>query len=178
MQRIHGEVRDKIEDLDSVKRIADIIRHLQTHKSSIPGPLEGGISRGLWWEQEPVNLKGEVARFEKHIQNRLVGKQQGWTVELGEFALNHNDIAPRNLIWMPDGRISLIDWTHAGFYPWVLELAVLEFNTQACKDVGFTIPLIDEFEPLITGTPSQNQKAFGSEAEPSYRMPVPTLSLL
>lgn len=148
MQRIPGEVRDKVEDLESVKRVADIIRHLQTHKSKTPGPLEGGTSRGLWWEEEPVDLKGEVARFEKYIQNRLVGKQQGWTVELGEFVLNHNDIAPRNLIWMPDGRISLIDWAHAGFYPWVLELAVLEFNTQERKDVGFTFPLIDEFEPL------------------------------
>lgn len=61
MQRIHGEVKDKIEDVQSVKRVADFIRHLQTHKSSIPGPLEGGISRGLWWENEHVDLKGEVA---------------------------------------------------------------------------------------------------------------------
>ncbi|KAG9684798.1 hypothetical protein KCU95_g12838, partial [Aureobasidium melanogenum] len=148
MQRIHGEVRDKIENLQSVTRVADIIRHLQTHKSSIPGPLDGGISRGLWWENEHVDLKGEVARLEEYIRRRMVGKQQGWSVELGEFVLNHNDIAPRNLIWMPDGRICLIDWAHAGFYPWVLELVVLEFNTQEGKDLGFTLALSKKFEPL------------------------------
>ncbi|CAD0098120.1 unnamed protein product [Aureobasidium mustum] len=148
MQRIHGQVRKRVEDLQSVRRIADIIRHLQTHKSNIPGPLGGGISRGLWWENEDADLRGEVARFAEYIKRRLKGPQQGWTFDMGEFVMNHNDIAPRNIIWMPDGSISLIDWAHAGFYPWLLELAILEFNTDGTEDLGFTIPLIAEFEPL------------------------------
>ncbi|CAD0114042.1 unnamed protein product [Aureobasidium uvarum] len=148
MQRIRGEVRDRIEDCASVRRVADIVRHLQTHKSSIPGPLEGGISRGLFWENEHVDLRGEVGRLAEYIRRRLVGGQQGWGVGLGEFVLNHNDIAPRNLIWMTDGRICLIDWAHAGFYPKLLELVVLEFNTQEGNDLGFTLALSGELGPL------------------------------
>lgn len=157
MQRIHGQVRKRIEDLHSIRRIADIIRHLQTHKSDTPGPLGGGVSRGLWWEEEDVNLRGQVSRFAEYINRRLIGPQQGWTFEMGEFVMNHNDIAPRNIIWMPDGRISLIDWAHAGFYPWILEMVVLEFNTQCGADLGFTIPLAEEFEPL--SETDQNNRA-------------------
>ncbi|KAK5999802.1 hypothetical protein QM012_005208 [Aureobasidium pullulans] len=171
MQRMHGQVRKRIEDLHSVRRVADIIRHLQTHKSSVPGPLGGGVSRGMWWENEDVNLRGSVARLAEYIKRRLKGPQQGWTFEMSEFVMNHNDIAPRNIIWLPDGRISLIDWAHAGFYPWLMELVVLEFNTQCGEDLGFTVPLSEEFEPLSEAE-QKNKASLQMAWFNSHRYPV------
>lgn len=52
------------------------------------------------------------------------------------------DIAPRNIIWLDDGRVCLLDWVSAGFYPRLLEFASLFcqeycFSEMLLKAVGF-----------------------------------------
>ena len=149
MEIIEGTVRNLVEDDESIIRIAHIIHHLQTHESKVPGPLCGGTSRGLFWENEYVELVSPE-RLEMYINRRMFGKYKGHSFRVEELLLNHNDIAPRNIIWMPDGRISLIDWAHAGYYPWLLEIAILDFNTQARKDAVFARKLQDELGRSLT----------------------------
>jgi Ser/Thr protein kinase RdoA (MazF antagonist) len=101
----------------------------------------------MFWENEHVELKS-TQRLEKYLNRRMVGDQKGLCIKVGKLVLNHNDIAPRNIIWMPDGSICLIDWAHAGYYPQVVEIVVLGFNTQAGKDLKFTTKLRDKLGPL------------------------------
>ncbi|KAJ5429298.1 hypothetical protein N7491_006314 [Penicillium cf. griseofulvum] len=58
------------------------------------------------------------------------------------LVLYHLDIAPRNIIWLDDGRVCLLDWASAGFYPRLLEFASLffqeyHFSEMLLKAVGF-----------------------------------------
>lgn len=147
MEFVKGTTRCLIEDDESITKIARIVRYLQTHQSNVPGPLGGGRSRGLFWENEEVELRS-TSRLEEYLNRRMVGDQKGLCIEVGKLVLNHNDIAPRNIIWMPDGSICLIDWSDAGYYPQLLELAVLRFNTQDGKDLKFTEKLTTELGPL------------------------------
>lgn len=149
MSPIEGTVRNLVEDDESIIRIARIIHHLQTHESKVPGPLCGGTSRGLFWENEYVEL-GSTERLQMYVNRRMFGKHKGHFLKFEKLVVNHNDIAPRNIIWMPDGRICLIDWAHAGYYPWLLEIAVLDFNTQARKDAVFARKLQDELGRSLT----------------------------
>jgi aminoglycoside phosphotransferase (APT) family kinase protein len=149
MEFIKGTVRDLIEDDKSIQRIARIINHLHTYESRIPGPLCGGTSRGFFWEREHVVL-GNTERLERYINTRVVGPGRDLRFEVGKLVLNHNDIAPRNIIWMPDGSVCLIDWEHAGYYPWLLEIVVLDINMQQGKDEVFVKKLQIELGPLTT----------------------------
>lgn len=137
MEFVQGTVRNLIEDDESITKIARIVRYLQTYQSNVPGPLGGGQSRGLFWENEEIELRSAL-RLEEYLNRRMIGDQKGLYIKVGKLVLNHNDIAPRNIIWMPDGSICLIDWSHAGYYPQLLELVILGFNTQEGKDLGFT----------------------------------------
>ncbi|KAJ5185814.1 hypothetical protein N7472_010654 [Penicillium cf. griseofulvum] len=51
-------------------------------------------------------------------------------------------VSPRNIIWLDDGRVCLLDWASAGFYPRLLEFASLffqeyHFSEMLLKAVGF-----------------------------------------
>ncbi|EEA19431.1 hypothetical protein PMAA_002250 [Talaromyces marneffei ATCC 18224] len=46
-----------------------------------------------------------------------------------------DDITPRNLIWLDGGRICLLDWESAGFYPRQLEFASLFYQEYHFGDV-------------------------------------------
>lgn len=39
----------------------------------------------------------------------------------------HLDIAPRNLLYLADGSVCLLDWATAGFYPRFFEVCVLTY---------------------------------------------------
>lgn len=136
MESIEGNLRYLVEDDESIQKVARIIHHLQTHEGKIPGPLCEGMSRGIFWEHEYVEL-GSTARLEMYISRRMTGELKGQSFEVDKLVLNHNDIAPRNIIWMPDGRICLIDWAHAGYYPRLFEMVVSLNNTEGRKDVVF-----------------------------------------
>lgn len=147
MEFVEGKVRNLVEDDESILRIARIVDHLKTFESKVPGPLCGGTSRGLFWESQPVEL-GNSKRFEQYINTRAIGPKNDLHFKVGKLVLNHNDISPRNIIWMHNGSICLIDWAHAGYYPWLLEKVVLGINSQEGKDEVFVEKLQKELGPL------------------------------
>ncbi|KAF9485739.1 hypothetical protein BDN70DRAFT_910079 [Pholiota conissans] len=53
-----------------------------------------------------------------------------------EHVLVHQDLAPRNMILDASGKLWLIDWGHAGFYPTYMEHFGLEARTLAMKWLG------------------------------------------
>ena len=147
MELVEGIERDTIEDDQSITKVAEAISHLREFQSNTPGPLGGGRSRGLFWENEETKLESK-SRLEEYINRRLVGEQSGRQFKVNELVMNHNDIAPRNIIWMSNRSICLLDWSSAGYYPRLLELVVLLFNTQQSKDFEFARLLQQKLGPL------------------------------
>jgi serine/threonine protein kinase len=161
MEFVDGEIREIVDDEKSIETIAKAVRYLQTFSSDVPGPLGGKkdtAPRGLFWENE--NVRGglrTIKRLEEFVNRRLLvsccrpspeskeqqkherqqQQMQSWKLGKGKLVLNHNDIAPRNILWMKDGGICLLDWAHAGFYPKMLEVAVLGINNGNDQDAVF-----------------------------------------
>lgn len=142
MEYVEGNHRDVVEDPGSIKMVARAIKHLQSFCHDSPGPLGGGVSRGLLWETEEIELH-DISRMETYFNRRLVDIVEKLSFFSDKLVLNHLDIAPRNLIWKDDGTLCLIDWTSAGFYPAVFERTSLCINTQL-KDLKFANLLVDE----------------------------------
>ena len=55
----------------------------------------------------------------------------------------HQDIAPRNLVLHPSGRLYLIDWGCAGAYPPIFEAAAL---ARESDDDGFSHSVLQRLE--------------------------------
>jgi hypothetical protein len=51
------------------------------------------------------------------------------------FVLTHHDLTPRNLLVCPSGRLSLLDWDLAGFYPVTFQYASM-YNFNIPQDGG------------------------------------------
>ncbi|KAH9916278.1 kinase-like domain-containing protein [Epithele typhae] len=114
------------------------LRAIRHPRAIIPGPLAPGLT-----PLSPYNLMfaGGLDRYVSPWQNIaeftawFVGQYErskacfpeehaGTTTEpldvTGPLVLTHCDIAMRNVMVGDDGRVYLIDWEHAGFYPqWV-----------------------------------------------------------
>lgn len=49
---------------------------------------------------------------------------------LGPLVMSHQDLCPRNLLLGDDGRLWVLDWENAGFYPRWFEYAVMRYYSQ------------------------------------------------
>ncbi|KAE8547750.1 hypothetical protein EYB25_009543 [Talaromyces marneffei] len=88
--------------------------------SETAGSLSGGPSTGLIWPNTNDLTISSVEQVEEWFNSRLFPR---------------DDITPRNLIWLDGGRICLLDWESAGFYPRQLEFASLFYQEYHFGDV-------------------------------------------
>lgn len=146
MEYIKGKVIDPLKDDTAIGKIASVVSYLATFKNDIPGPLGGGVSRGILFDEyRDVNF-GSLDGMDEWFNSRLRANNPKLTLKGCELVLCHLDIAPRNVMWLEDGTLCLIDWASAGFYP-----RLFEFCTQWImqgKDGDFNSKILSLMEPL------------------------------
>ncbi|KAK4499622.1 hypothetical protein PRZ48_010140 [Zasmidium cellare] len=158
MEYIRGVPCSSQVSQEDVEKIAAATRHLWSYQSNLatqaPGPIGGGMTRGMLWENEEIEIE-DLQDLEKYWNDRLLGQMEPVHFESSHISFVHCDIAPRNIIWDKDGIPVLLDWAHAGIYPRSFERAALHLNTQQGTEVDFTdsvaelLPLSEEEGPQI-----------------------------
>lgn len=132
---LQGKTIDPLSE-SHVQRLASILEYFSSITARTPGSLGGDPSVGLFWPETDYLTVNCIQQVEGWFNSRLFPEQGQGQVQFepGPFRLCHLDIASRNVIWLDDGRICLLDWASAGFYPRVLELTSLYFQGyQFCE---------------------------------------------
>ncbi|QSS58188.1 hypothetical protein I7I51_07611 [Histoplasma capsulatum] len=158
MDFIEGDIiQDCWEDLsqaqreDVVSQVASIFLALQSAQvPQQPGPVDCQFckAKGCWFSDIGGGPFRDVTAMEAWFNRKLEicqsFKQAPDTVPLFSFdklVLTHQDIALRNLILDPKGKVWLIDWGDAGIYPEGFEYAALA--TRRWTAVLFTDMLFE-----------------------------------
>lgn len=141
---------------DVIRQVVDMIRELQSLQIPLVGPIGGGPSHGRWFSIYGSGPFTGVSDFEEYCNGRLeIAKRTRKTptstppFKFSSFVMTHQDIATRNLILDPDGRLYLIDWGCAGAYPPIFEAATI---ARELDD--------DEFSHSVLQRLEYNQQAF------------------
>ena len=146
MEFIEGQTIDPLEDEALVKRLSDVLKSFERVSNYKSGPLQGNMATGcLWPEGESVQLNG-IEDVECFYKSRL--RKTEPTPALTDFSLVlcHLDFVPRNILWLHDGTICLLDWESAGFYPRLFE--VCRQRIFMGQDGKFNKLLLDCMPPL------------------------------
>ena len=88
--------------------------------------------------------------------NRRISRSDS-KMALEDYTLGicHLDVAPRNILWLEDGSICLLDWKSAGFYPRLLEVCMQRINVE--MDGHFNELLLASMERLTDKEEAQAQ---------------------
>ncbi|TVY17709.1 hypothetical protein LARI1_G004603 [Lachnellula arida] len=105
-----------------------------------PGPVGGGPLRGYLWSDSGVNSSfnsvSELGDFLNTIADYNPGpKSDRFDFAAAKLVMCHGDLAPRNILQLDDGRLALLDWANAGFYPAVFE--IYAFRTRVDREPIF-----------------------------------------
>lgn len=138
---ISGKTIDPLSD-SHVQRLTYIFDYFRSITANRAGSLCGGPSVGLLWPDTNDLTISNVQQVEEWFNSRLFPGDGQVHFDASPLVLCHLDIAPRNIIWLDDGRVCLLDWASAGFYPRLLEFASLSyqeyhFSQTLLKAVGF-----------------------------------------
>ena len=146
MEYIKGRVIDPLDDPELIRRVAQAVAHCAETPGRVPGPLGGGTSQGLLWPQGDRILINSTQELERFYNSRLRG--DGPRLALGGYklVLCHLDIAPRNILWLEDNSLCLLDWESAGFYPRFFETSQQRYIYG--KDGDFNRLLLESMEAL------------------------------
>ncbi|TVY55478.1 hypothetical protein LCER1_G004565 [Lachnellula cervina] len=145
MEYIHGEICQS-PDSNQIEKIAQVLLYFSSIHGQQPGPLQRGISRGLLWEENGKPAFKTVQQMESWLNVRLPDVEAKLTLQEYPLVLCHLDLAPRNIIWLPDGSVCLVDWSSAGFYPRFFEVCLLKI--MECSHGNYELTLIDRMEKL------------------------------
>ncbi|KAI9046797.1 hypothetical protein LZ554_008879 [Drepanopeziza brunnea f. sp. 'monogermtubi'] len=143
MEYIHGDILTSLED-HQIDQIAKILSHFSTIHYEQPGPLQGGASRGLLWQDTGEPRFDTVEQMESWLNHRLPDIKSKLILKNYPLVLCHLDLALRNIIWLQDGSVCLLDWCSAGFYPRFFEACLLKINEFSHMD--YETKLIDRLE--------------------------------
>jgi hypothetical protein len=116
-------------------QVAGMIEQMQsiTLNHMRPGPIGGGAPfRGPWFSDYGAGPFDTLQDLEDWLNHKLdiclrfkQAPKDTPRFEFKDLVLTHQDIAPRNLILDPSGRLWLIDWAYAGVYPTGFEQAAI-----------------------------------------------------
>jgi hypothetical protein len=146
MEYIDGRIIDPLEDATSISKIACVLDYFATLHGHIPGALNGGPSRGLVFPDTESLIFSNTQSMEEWFNSRLFEHQPKLSLRGCELVLCHLDIAPRNILWLDNDDICLVDWASAGYYP-----RLFEFCTQWImqgRDGKFNALLVDSMQSL------------------------------
>lgn len=149
MEYIEGSRDDGIDDSDRADIVAKVVDYLGTLQGTHPGPFAGGASRGLLWPEAEDITFDTVDYLESYLNSRLIDCQDKLNLVETSLVACHLDVAPRNILWLEDGSICLLDWASAGYYPRFFEFCALRVNTgDNGRDLRFTQQLMKAMKPL------------------------------
>ena len=153
MELIKGKIIDPLEDMAAVKKVANVLDYFGTLRSlsTAPGSLCGGFSRGLMFPDTENLVFDSVDALERWFNSRLLPHNPRLNIQDCE-------LAPRNILWLENGSICLLDWASAGYYPrlfefcmqWILEGIEGNFNTL----------LLEQMRPLPDYEVAQREAVF------------------
>ena len=123
MEYIDGEVAEGANPSVVLKAMTTILQHFKSITGCKPGPLGGGWSRGLMWEDQEAHFHGSVTKMEQWYNRRLSCGTLSFKNE--PLVLCHLDLSLRNIILNHSKPPAVVDWTSAGFYPLSFELYML-----------------------------------------------------
>lgn len=145
MDYIKGEVIDPLGP-DHIRRLVRVLDYFSTLQRQTPGSLSGAPCRGLLWpETEDLTFNG-VEEMETWFNSKLFPGEGEVSFQGCDLVLCHLDLAPRNIIWPPDGSFCFVDWASAGFFPRLFEFWA-QWNIEG-KDGSFNRLLLDSMTPL------------------------------
>jgi shikimate kinase len=149
------------ERVNVVAQVASMITTLHSIPASQqePGPVDRTrtcLARGYWFTDmgaRPFNSKQDLeAWFNRRLEICKRFKQAPETTppfKFDKLVLTHLDIAPRNLILGPDGKVRLY-WGDAGIYPEGFEVAALSarrFSAPVFTDM--LLEMIPRYEEMV-----------------------------
>ena len=130
MEFVHGQSLESIDWAKSqhlVRNISMSLHHINMIIGSIAGPIGGGQAHGPLWSEYGSRSHFESKNdIQKWLNERLALDQQIVDLSTHQLRLCHLDVAPRNLLILPNDKICLLDWATAGFYPRLFEIWSLQ----------------------------------------------------
>ncbi|MCJ1476757.1 hypothetical protein MMC13_005426 [Lambiella insularis] len=158
MEYVKGQVLDPLEDTARIQKITRVLSHLGQIEGSTAGPLGGGAPRtphGLLWTDHEILSFSTIIDVETYIISRLRKTHTKPDLQDFKLVMCHLDIAPRNILWLEDDSICLLDWASAGFYPrlfeWCGQMIVYGFDGK------YNQILLDFMEKLSAKEEAQAQ---------------------
>ena len=110
-------------------RVVAAVNAINSISSKDPGPVSGGVAHhSLWSENGSGMTFRHVHHLEVYLNQRLSFFQRETHIREEDLRLCHMDVAPRNFMIDPQGRLYLLDWATAGFFPRYFELWAIEFT--------------------------------------------------
>ncbi|KAJ5339066.1 hypothetical protein N7452_005794 [Penicillium brevicompactum] len=159
---IQGKIIEPLSD-SHIQRLAHIFQYFHSITADRPGSLGDGPSVGLLWPDTNDLTIGNIQQVEEWFNSRLFPGDGQVHFDHIPPVLCHLDIAPQNVIWLDDGRVCLLDWASAGFYPRQLEFASLffqeyNFSKMLLQAVGFDYGRDEELRQRICQALFNNEK--------------------
>ncbi|QDS77976.1 hypothetical protein FKW77_001941 [Venturia effusa] len=135
MEYIDGQVPNSDSYIELTAALIPILQQFETIQSLTPGALSGGPARGIFWDDDFPQFSSRVD-FDAWINRRLTN-EEALALENTPLSICHMDLAPRNILKLPDSSICLLDWANAGFYPQVFEAAMLQLQPAVEEERTF-----------------------------------------
>ncbi len=151
MEFVHGQSLEGIDWAKSQQLLLNIsksLRHINMFVGSRAGPIGGGQAHGPLWSEYGSRSHFESKNdIQKWLNERLAVDQQSVDLSTHELRLCHLDVAPRNLLILPNDQICLLDWATAGFYPHIFEIWSLQLFRHIFGDPFFQALLQELGDP-------------------------------
>lgn len=151
MEFVQGQSLESI-DWSKARRliphIAISLHHVNIIAGSRAGPIGGGQAHGpLWSEYGSRTTFESKDDLQEWLNVRLAVEEQSVDLSTHQLHLCHLDVAPRNLLILPNDKICLLDWATAGFYPCLFEIWSLQLFQHIFGDPFFEALLQELEEP-------------------------------
>jgi serine/threonine protein kinase len=130
MEFIDGKPLNLTEDVSTCKKVVKALAHFSRVQNHQPGPLGGGIARGLFWTEGDLISPTCTHDIENYFNTRQLQRHEKLTLNGQQHILCHFDIAPRNILKLENGSLCLIDWASAGFFQDPLRFAPCDLMSE------------------------------------------------
>ncbi|RMZ87185.1 hypothetical protein DV736_g5589, partial [Chaetothyriales sp. CBS 134916] len=155
MEKIDGVNLEQLGDWDKaeiVSRVTTVLNALHSIPGTCPGPISGGEAYGYLYAQKSSGTEfSTINDLESYLNERLAFFERKISLGGQHLCLCHMDVAPRNFIMDVYGRLCLLDWATAGFYPRYFELWSLEF-ADTCSSHQFGPVLLQSLKATAAET--------------------------